>query len=392
MGTEKSKILIVEDDLGQFRRMKTKLETFLGEYVEVYPKETLDETQLTNYNFFIDSAKKEQFGKILKFCKEIDIDIFIIDNSLINSDSLGCKFRDEIRSQKYRGFRYFLYLVSSTYQEWVPIKDWDKDTEEFVSKIGHTMLIPTLMLNKIAAYKGIAIDTLYKTGIGTPDDAVEKKETDKLTDYDKRDEKRRNFVNRWIVAIFYFLLALTSLNALVNITAEFGSSSVNNVKSIIKEHFPAESGPVANDKYKVRAVIASNDAIANAQRKNQEKNTLESVEEIYIYILPIFIVFGFYNYYKASTSVALLMGNERTVNPKESTRTMKVTKVLFISSMISYVVIKVIQVLFSGDASPTKLIGAGMLILILMLYFIFLENYDNKNDAGQKSTAEGIRV
>lgn len=72
--------------------------------------------------------------------------------------------------------------------------------------------------------------------------------------------------------------------------------------------------------------------------------------------------------------MSLLEGILDKNDEENSTKTMDLTKILFISSIISYVIIKVIEnIFFENETNPIKLISYGGLLLMLMTYFIFLD-------------------
>jgi hypothetical protein len=118
---------------------------------------------------------------------------------------------------------------------------------------------------------------------------------------------------------------------------------------------------------------------------------LLTAESIFLNMLPIFIVFGFFTYYETNAREYFLRGNLRQINDEISTRPMNVSKILFISSMISYLFIKIIELIselksgHSADSAappaevanhftvPVDLISYGVVLLILMGYFAYLD-------------------
>ncbi|MBK7706588.1 MAG: hypothetical protein IPJ30_12635 [Acidobacteria bacterium] len=104
-----------------------------------------------------------------------------------------------------------------------------------------------------------------------------------------------------------------------------------------------------------------------------DKSLLETAERIFLYLMPVFIVLGFYNYYRFTMHVVLQGRNISPANHESSVRTMDLSKTLFLSSIISFVLIKGIEELFySSVANVTKLAAFRILLLMLMTYFLIL--------------------
>ncbi|MET0394751.1 MAG: hypothetical protein ABW019_16515, partial [Chitinophagaceae bacterium] len=117
--------------------------------------------------------------------------------------------------------------------------------------------------------------------------------------------------------------------------------------------------------------------------KFSEKETiiLKKAEHIFLYLLPIFIVFGFFNYYKTNTRVYFIEGNLDSVRHEDSTKGMNMTKVLFIASLVSYVLIKTIEEIFSNPVNWIKLVAAGTLLAMLMKYYLLLDKRNHPQSA-----------
>jgi len=152
----------------------------------------------------------------------------------------------------------------------------------------------------------------------------------------------RNIIDPVVLALFYLVLLATTFSAAFNILRE----------------------------------------IYLAFKVHTEASVLKISEHIFLNLLPIFIVFGFLNYYTRSARNALLKTNQKFEDDERSAKPMNFSKVLFVSSMISYVVIKVIEAL-SLEEDPARhvnipvLISYGGLLVILMVYFIILNRKDH---------------
>lgn len=112
-------------------------------------------------------------------------------------------------------------------------------------------------------------------------------------------------------------------------------------------------------------------------KEHNETAILKVSEHIFLSLLPIFIVFGFYNYYQNNTQNKLIGKSFPRNNDESSTRTMNLTKTLFLSSIISYVMIKTIEVIFLTSMEDpynlSKVLLALLLLAILMVYFILFD-------------------
>jgi hypothetical protein len=101
------------------------------------------------------------------------------------------------------------------------------------------------------------------------------------------------------------------------------------------------------------------------------------IEHIFLYLIPLFIIFGFFNYYKLDLKLTLLdKGRPQEIDRDTTTASIYLTKTLFLSSMMSYVIIKIIEKVFllEKDAefnySILQLISYGVLLFMIMTYMI----------------------
>lgn len=111
---------------------------------------------------------------------------------------------------------------------------------------------------------------------------------------------------------------------------------------------------------------------------------MKTAEHIYLYLLPIFIIFGFYNYYKGYIRRSLLSQEIGDLHEGSSTKAMKLTKVLFVSSVISFVLIKIIPEIFLSAPTSFRLISAGIFIVVLIVYFLILEKDSHTHEKKDK--------
>jgi hypothetical protein len=88
-------------------------------------------------------------------------------------------------------------------------------------------------------------------------------------------------------------------------------------------------------------------------------------EHIFLYFLPVFILFGLMNYYKFELRTYLLNNYEET---KSGEKPLHLSKKLFFSNVLSYTSLKLIEELFF-DFSKTN---AMQLIAIGVFYFLLV--------------------
>lgn len=101
------------------------------------------------------------------------------------------------------------------------------------------------------------------------------------------------------------------------------------------------------------------------------------IEDIFIFLLPLFVLTGFYIYYKMNASAYLLNEPRYNMDDKTSTRVMSITKMMFISSLLSFVTLKCIELVFDNSCTAQftvtmKMISAGVLLTLIMLFFIIM--------------------
>jgi len=101
---------------------------------------------------------------------------------------------------------------------------------------------------------------------------------------------------------------------------------------------------------------------------------LKFIEHIFIYLIPLLIFLGLYFYYIINFShhfTGAKTHSEKLIERAKSS--IQLTKTLFLSSMMAYVVIKIIEKLFltESDLKIEKLIAYGVFLFLLMFYLIF---------------------
>ena len=109
---------------------------------------------------------------------------------------------------------------------------------------------------------------------------------------------------------------------------------------------------------------------------NETHSLLELIEHIFLYILPLLTLLGFYTYYKYNYSPILLRKtfykNKRDI--KVAKDSIKLTKTLFMSSIMSFTILKILDLVFFEDEEIefylTKIITSTILLFMIILYLI----------------------
>lgn len=101
-------------------------------------------------------------------------------------------------------------------------------------------------------------------------------------------------------------------------------------------------------------------------------------EHIFLYFLPVFILFGLMNYYKFELRTYLLNNYEET---KSGEKPLQLSKKLFFSNVLSYTSLKLIEELFFdfSKANPMQLISIGV-FYFLLVSFVLLQAAGSKSE------------
>ncbi|MGN6417458.1 MAG: hypothetical protein ACTHMC_08205 [Pseudobacter sp.] len=324
------KILILEDVPREFVAMANSIEKKFGNKVEVHPEIEPGDQKIQAYHYFVEKKlQMVKFDEIIT--KYNDIDLFIIDICLMNGeqDDLGLRFYNFLSEKKYRDGDYHSIIVSSK-----PTQVTDEKTF-FISKIRSPLyyhrvtdiisdLYPQLRQEENKTSNDKVKHTLFENG---------------LLDGCNKIIMNINDAIKWVIhaiilGLFYLLIAFA---------IGFGAWSI------------------------------TLDFIKLVKEKSEGMDIFKPAEHIFLYLLPVFIIFGFFNYYRSNTSIYLLGGNKKDIDEEKSTESMNLTKKIFISTIISYILVKCTEEIFFGDCSNMfRLSGAGILLLMLMAYYIVL--------------------
>lgn len=364
----KKKILLIEDNPGHYLKIKNELTARFGDAFELFPfspvGRRVEDVDFSPNERFIGKLVREEFRETIDLYPAIDL--YIVDVHLIKTTDIAglefCRFLLE----NHIDTSYRVIITSSTDQKGNIFDDRRVTLFRKYDKGRHFARDLAKVVEKTINIGHLPVPQ-------TPGYIAENSGTDQAP-YDRsyklheQWESIREWMNRatdgMIFIAFNILLAATTGYALVSILYSIAKPAIHWIKSWWINVNPA------------LAAVQNGEAIIN----NSDTTILTTAEHIFLYLLPIFIVSGFFEYYKSSPRISFLGGGPNYEADENSTRTMNLTKILFISSIIAYVLIKIIEEIFfpmSGkEISYSKVALAGSLLIVLMFYFAFL---DRKN-------------
>lgn len=363
------KILILEDTPNHFRKIYESLEKEFGTAITIYPQTAVDkpENTITDYESFLENYVRESlFDEIINFYTEIDA--FIIDINLVNieSDITGERFYNFLRSKNYREKKFKTIFISSHYSLDLSISEIEKKHVSMVWK--RSPDYDTQICEKLKSYfpgvtsthKGGKTETKGPTA-SAPDVSVIIPPPQVPTETAilrkvfwvfvgkeiKTWPRKLDNAMRWCIHILITL----SFYALITAAVLFGTYQIG--KSF----------------WEYREIKAATETSGDHR---EEMRIFHPIENIFLFLLPIFVTIGFYIYYKINSSRYLLNEPSPVKEEEKSTKAMTLTKMMFISSIISFVLIKCIEQIFI-DPQKTEFVtvaGGSIFLVILMGFFI----------------------
>lgn len=360
---ETKNILIVENNTDHLTAIKRSLESKLPKHIAVFPVSLTDsENNPNNNNYLIGKITEGQYKEVFDFHKNIHL--YVVDVYLVNdTDKLGLEFARYIMKNRFDDFKIVIISNNVIQDDLVTMKN---DKVIFFSKFDRGIKnfpidLAKVVINifKIDLQLDEKQDPSQSNTTNTPTVNQKSRDAKDPISYHLhviweyiRDNANR-LIDKLIHVAFYVLLFFTIASSMWNILLTIKGS-------FSKFHEDAKSNNIASIK--------------------DDTSILKSAEHIFLYLLPVFIIFGFFNYYKTNTRITLLGGKNQDNDNENSAKAVNLTKVLFISSIVSYVIIKVIEIVFFKQANSYNkpedyliiLISSGLLLFLLMTYFIFL--------------------
>lgn len=377
------KILILEDNEALFLKIRKALQESFPDDVRVFPDFRVEGAEgkhdiLKDWNNLIATVNEdteESFNKIVEYYA--DVNLFIIDISLAgrSNDEKGKRFWKYVKSRKPHSkfiigtvYLFSMEIFNAEREKYVQkpqrsIKDYVID---IVREVGNLLQLT----NKIFGWD----EKITKEDNNISVETSAENLSDQVSNNTKQvKQKKPTFKELW--KRFNFGYAFRSL------LRDADGQSLRALDLFIKLGFIILSA--ATMFYAVYEIISAFD---DPQFANKEESfELTIAEKIFLDLLPPFIVFGFFIYYKSNMSVHLTSGDADRIKEETSTRPMTLTKTLFIGSIISYLIVKTINLIFFPDTAPdlsnlprTTLVSVGTLMLLLMIYFISIEKLNHR--------------
>ncbi len=131
--------------------------------------------------------------------------------------------------------------------------------------------------------------------------------------------------------------------------------------------------------YSVYGVLYE-DLICNLLLGEQELDefVLTFAEHIFLYLLPFSILLGFYSFY-IETIHHKLNNRDSKVSVYDAKKLLDISKTIFLSSVLSYTLIKTVQKLyFDKQLELLNVISYGIFLLILMIFILFYHRSTKK--------------
>ena len=338
------KILILEDEAEKYSLIKKSLEKYHTQF-EVFPKlKNGTDYTFNNWGFLMDSIRKKDFQIILSFDHFKDIDLFIVDLTLkhgSSDDRIGVEFLNFLNEINYRNGE-FTFLICT---RWIPEHIGDLKIEfnlehQYVNKLEYEK-------NKFVE---VVIEKSFKLlNVDKTDDLRNPQGNEKFFENDNWNNLpkiiEKHILNRVVLLMFYVLIISTAVYALVGTCYE----TTHNIKMII-------------------------------QHRWEPTDFLKYVEDVYLFILPLFIVFSFISYYKSTIGIRLTGGDSRDIDHSGAMKSLNNSKFILLSSLLSFTIIKIIDDIFiEGKSGITQLISYGSLLVILITFILIQHKHSDNH-------------
>jgi len=334
-------ILIIEDESAHFIKIKAALES-ASNALEILPNKNNDtDIDLDNRGHLMDLIIKNNREAFLAIIDHFtNIDLFIVDVSLYSrssEDKIGIDFLNFLKQENYRFGHYKILITSRHNYDSLKNLDFDFDPSlNYVSKSKWDDLFPMEIVKSVK--KLLDLDT-----INSEEESRHERSAHKF--YSQRwwialpEELEKHLINRYILLVTYLIVIATG--------------------------FYAVWGTISQTYH----ILIFNSSATEY---------LEYVEHIYLYFLPLFIVFSFLSYYKSTIEIKLTGGNSNDIDHKGAMNSLDNSKLILLSSISTFSVIKIIERIFvDGIVNITSLISYGVLLVILLVYNIILHRISN---------------
>lgn len=407
------KVFVIENEFDVVNFLREKLKPLQCEVLPtIFDSDAVHGIDPLNQRDMEDVYKSsnllEQFNEVLR--KINDIDLFIVDISIATEDEdrLGIILLNHLgRIRKSYNGGKTKFVVLSQFEKYdsrfVSLDNGVVD--EFFYKDSTSSY-----LQKIYNY----ITESYKLGIK---ENGEKTLKDRLIDSEIFTENLifkfgAKLLNGFILLSFGILMLSAMIFAGWGITTDFSSyasSQFKNINEVSNYNDQSYLDSVPSKKMTIASFSDTNDKIGyfmiedTTQRKiyldlliqSHDKKTfadktkiLEVVERIFIYLLPLFILFGFFNYYASTTAVRLRGGRKVDIDHEGSIKGINTSKIILLSALLSFTLINAIEQVFIKGETETKILIAYGVFIIILMAFILLISRENQGRKGKSEKEE----
>ncbi len=363
------KVLIIDNHDRFVRLITAALNRHFSGHVDIYPKFIQESGDtLLHQNFLKGRLVSRKFAEVAEQFK--DMDAYIVDVALTGpeTDEIGIEFVTEL--EKHTGRDAKVIFISKSRQ----LKDRPEVSRKmFVSKEDQQLGddFETMVAKKLQALMGDRLRHPSGQPIQEPSTAKNGSDAIMIPEVpepyarlNKLGSKARKFIDIGVTSIFYLLIAASALIGLYFIMKELIHVTID-------------------------------------QQPDSAPAFLHVAEMIFLVLLPLFILFGFLGYYRSTARTFLLEGGTGYMDKENATFGMDLTKKLFLSSVISYIVIKITEWVITRmdaannpeDASAlavpdqTHLITVGVFLALVMIYYLLANNHKHE----KKETKQGGR-
>lgn len=339
-------VLIIEDLDEYFIPLKAEFDKH-SKYFVTYPQNQNDtDFDFNNKGHLIDiltRPNQQGFKGLVDYYPLIDL--FIVDATLYASkeDRIGIEFLNYLRDINYRNCEFKFIIVSRhKISQLGAIKLPFDSQKQFVSKHKFGDGFAAEVVNQ--SYRLCEINRPFESG-------------QKIKPFFSKnwwillpDFIERHFIHRFNLLLFYLIIFSTGLFALVGVLYD----TYAQIKQLID--------------------LLSHNSHSSEQIGAHQQATLllEYVEHIFLYLLPLFIVFSFLSYYKSTIEINLTGGMPSDVDHDGAMKSLNNSKLILLSSLLSFIIIKIIEKIFEeNQISFYSLFSYFVFLVVLITYYIF---------------------
>ena len=372
-------ILLIEDKTPEYEKYQKILEK--NNDINVYPKvvrtdiDTDLDTKVGVITTLRGKNQDEAFQAVYDHYKTKNIDLYIIDVSLNARDDIGLKFLGFLQK---KGVENFIILSGASFEALIDQNEID--------------------LNKDAdyVYKGqiSKLTRLVKIKLG-------------ISHKEEEDESEKWFIQEWerfkndgpkywlhlgisfalgLMIVATLVYAINGILCKDMCKGEYDDVPIDDM--IVDTLYISISNIVFVDSTFNRIKYNASDSDTNfgilKPNNKKESSKLVFIEHIFLYFLPLFIVLGFYEYYRQTIGVLLRGGSSFDYRPEKAMVSLRNSKTILLTSILSFSLIKTIELIFeNSETNVVKLSSYGIFIIILMIYIYLQHTQSNKNNGDE---------